>query len=219
MRKSKSTTPTFDVFSELWDSLGRIPPERIRLQPPPGMATEDDVIAAESRYGRLCELIDGTLVEKAMGYYESRVGGLVLHFIEVFLTEHDLGIVLAADGMIRVDEEQVREPDVSFFSWSQFPDRILPAGQILDRVPDLAVEVLSSANTKGEMERKRREYFLGGCKLVWEIDPVKKSARAYTAPDEFKRIGEKGTLDGGKVLPGFRLALADLFARAGRRPE
>jgi hypothetical protein len=69
------------------------------------------------------------------------------------------------------------------------------------------------------MERKRRDYFLGGCKLVWEIDAIKKTARVYTAPDESKGIGEKGKLTGGKVLPGFELPLADLFARAGKRPQ
>jgi Uma2 family endonuclease len=89
--------------------------------------------------------------------------------------------------------------------------------QILNVVPDLAVEVLSPSNTKREMEQKRREYFLGGCRLVWEIDPVKRTARVYTAPDESKLVREKGTLDGGDVLPGFRLPLARLFARAGKR--
>src|SRR5262245_40359961 len=218
MRRSKPPAPTFDLFSELWDSLGRVPPERIRMQPPPGTATEEDVIAAESRYDRLCELIDGTLVEKTMGWYESRIGGLLFHYLEVFAHEHDLGIVLGEAGMIRVDPGQVRLPDVAFYSWSHFPDRILPPGQILDLVPDLSVEVLSPSNTKAEMERKRRENFLGGCKLVWEIDPIKKTARVYTAPDESKRIRESGSLDGGAVLPGFLLSLAELFARAGKRP-
>jgi Uma2 family endonuclease len=219
MRKTKSTTPSFDLFSELWDSLGRIPPERIRLQPPPGTATEEDVIAAESRYDRLCELIDGTLVEKTMGVYESRVAFVLGRLLDEFAETHHLGFVFVADGLIRVEAEQVRVPDVAFYSWDLFPDRILPPGQILDLVPDLAVEVLSPSNTKGEMERKRREYFLGGSKLVWEIDPLKKTARVYTAPDESKRIGEKGSLDGGQVLPGFRLSLAELFGRAGQRLE
>jgi Uma2 family endonuclease len=219
MRKSKPTVPAFDVFSELWDSLGRVPPERIRMQPPPGTATEEDCIAAESRYNRLCELIDGTLVEKVMGWYESRVALVLGRLLDEYAERHDLGFTFGEAGMIRTDKTRVRMPDLSFVLWSRFPGRVLPKGQILNLVPDLAVEVLSPKNTRAEMERKRREYFLGGCRLVWEIDPDKKTARVYTAPDESKRISEKGKLTGGDLLPGFELPLAELFARAGRRPE
>jgi hypothetical protein len=103
MRRSKPSAPTFDVFSELWDNLGRVPPERIRMQPPPGTATEEDVIEAESRDNRLCELIDGTLVEKARGWYESRVATVISRLLDDFAEKHDLGIVIGADGMIRVE--------------------------------------------------------------------------------------------------------------------
>jgi Uma2 family endonuclease len=207
----------FERVSEVLEKLSYIPPERIRLKPIPGSATEKDVIRAEGRYNCLCELIDGTLVEKPMGYYESRLAVVHTTFLENFLTEHDLGIILAPDAMLRVEPGQVRLPDLCFLSWNQFPGRLLPPGSILDRVPDLAIEILSRSNTKEEMARKRREYFLGGCRLVWEIDPERKAARVYTAPDESKLVREKGTLDGGDVLPGFTLPLAQLFARAGRR--
>lgn len=219
MRTEKTAAPAFDLFSQLWDSLGRVPAERIRLRPPLGTATEDDLLAAESRTGRLCELIDGTLVEKAMGWYESRVGGVLFRLIDEFVEANDLGFALPADGMVRVDDDRVRLPDVAFYSWRHFPDRVLPPGQILAVVPDLAVEVLSPRNTPAEMARKRREYFLGGCRLVWEIDAEKGTARAYSSPDRATRLGPKGSLRGGDVLPGFELPLADLFARAGRRPE
>jgi Uma2 family endonuclease len=207
----------FETASELWESLGKVPLERIRMKPPPGTATEEDLIRAESRYNRLCELVDGTLVEKPVGWYESRVATVLSRDLEEYAETHDLGFVLAADGKVRVDPRRVRMPDVSFFSWKHFPDRVLPDGQILDLVPDLAIEVLGPGNTRGEMELKRREYFLGGCRLVWEIDPVKKTARVYTAPDESRLVREKGKLDGADVLPGFELSLARLFERAGRR--
>jgi Uma2 family endonuclease len=213
----KRVPPPFERLSELLERLGDIAPERIRLDPQPGTATEDDVIHAEARYNCLCELIDGTLVEKAMGYYESRLGGLLFYFLEMFLEEHDLGIVTGESGMTRVEPGQVRMPDVAFYSWDHFPNRILPPGAILKMVPDLAIEVLSPSNTKAEMARKRKEYFFGGCKLVWEVDPEKKTVRVYTAPDEEKLVRERGTLDGGEVLPGFKLSVAKLFQRAGKR--
>jgi len=219
MGQSKTPKIDFERISDLLERLGDIPPQRVRLRPVPGTATEKDVIRAEARCNRLCELIDGTLVEKPVGYYESRVATVLGYFVEAYLVKNDVGIALGADGMLRVAPEQVRMPDLSFFFWSHFPDRRLPPGQILDAVPDLAVEILSPSNTKKEMERKRKEYFLGGASLIWEIDPLKKTARVYTAPDESKLIREGEALEGGDVLPGFTLSLADLFRRAGERSE
>jgi hypothetical protein len=67
-----ATPPAPDNLAELLERLGHVPPERIRLQPPPGTATEADVLAAlEAPRKRICELIDGVLVEKAAGYTEA----------------------------------------------------------------------------------------------------------------------------------------------------
>jgi Uma2 family endonuclease len=119
--------------------------------------------------------------------------------------------------MVRVSPEQVRLPDVSIFLWEHFPGRKLPLGQILDMVPDIPVEVLSPTNTKAEMERKRHEYFNGGAKLVWEVDPPTRSVAVFTAPEVWTTLDENATLDGGSVLPGFTLAIREWFARAGER--
>jgi len=209
----------YEHLSDLLQGLADFPPERIRMRPPPGTATEADLLNEERRGRRLCELIDRTLVEKPMGYYESRVAGVLLHFIEDYLEIDDLGIVLPGDGLMRVEPGQVRLPDLSFFSWQHFTDRVLPNEQILSRIPDLVVEVLSPSNTRGEMARKRREFFLGGTRLFWEINPVKKTIRVYTNPEESRLLREKQTVDGGDVLPGFQLSIARLFQRAGRRAE
>jgi Uma2 family endonuclease len=189
-----------------------VPPERIRLEPRPGCATEADAIQNE-----MCELIDGTLVEKAMGYYESRIAVALIYFLERFLDTKPIGFLLDGSGIIRVTQEQIRLPDVSFFLWTHFPDRKLPGGQILGLVPDVAVEVLSPTNTPKEMERKRGEYFAGGAKLVWEVDPIKRTVEVFTAPDVSTILDESATLDGGAVLPGFTLSIRDWFARAGER--
>jgi Uma2 family endonuclease len=189
-----------------------VPPERIRLNPPPGRATEEDAIQNE-----MCELIDGTLVEKAMGYYESWLGFILIGYLDRYLEKHDLGIALESAGMIRVATDQIRLPDVSFISWDHFPGRKLPLGPILNIVPDLAVEILSPSNTLKEMERKRGEYFAGGAKLVWEVDPIKRTVEVFTAPDVSTTLDENVTLEGGAVLPGFSLSIRDWFARAGER--
>jgi Uma2 family endonuclease len=189
------------------------PPERIRLYPAPGTATEEDVLEVLARSGRICELIDGTLVEKTMTTYESMLAFELAYFIRGYLATHKLGVLAGGDGLLKILPGQIRAPDVSFIRWEQLPARGAPKPPIYPAVPDLAVEVLSKGNTAEEMERKLREYFQAGVRLVWTIEPKTRTARAYTAPGEGTEIGPDGSLLGGEVLPGFVLPLAQLFVQ------
>jgi len=182
MTKVFSPPAKVQTVADLLKRLGDIPPERVWFRPVPGTATEQDVIDIEAHQKRLCELVDGVLVEKTVGYYESRVAALIIHYFELFLDRHDLGIVLGADGTLRLMPGLVRIPDVSFISWDKLPNRELPAEPIPDLVPDLAVEVLSEGNTAEEMRRKLREYFNVGVRLVWLIDPATRTALVYSSP-------------------------------------
>ena len=218
MATASRKPPRFDNFAELLHQLGDVPLERIRLEAPPGTATEKDVLALRAGpERRLCELVDGVLVEKAMGIKASVLGAVLVHLICEFIDENDLGVVLGADGMIRTFPDQVRIPDVSFLSWDRYPGDEVPDEGISSFMPNLAIEVLSPGNTKAEMDRKLRDYFLAGVELVWIIDPKTQSAKAYTSPGDVQRIGKTGYLDGGTVLPGFRLSLKEIFARTKRR--
>ena len=78
-------------------------------------------------------------------------------------------------------------------------------------VGDLVVEVVSKSNTKPEIARKLREYFAAGSRLAWVVEPKPQTVRVHTAPDEFVVLGVDDWLDGGSVLPGFRLAVRELF--------
>jgi Uma2 family endonuclease len=208
-----SELPAHWSLADLQEHLGGIPLERIRLYPPPGSATEEDVVEIQEREDRLFELVDGTLVEKTVGWYESLIAVLIGRELSLFVSTHDLGKVLGADGALKVLAKRIRIPDVSFISW---PKRKLPRQPIPALVPDLAVEVLSESNTEAEMGRKLKEYFEAGVHLVWFVDPEARTTRAYTSPDEFVEVPEGGELDGGEVLPGFKLSLRRLFAEADR---
>jgi Uma2 family endonuclease len=204
------------TIAEIADHLG-VPADRVLASPSPGTATVDDVLAINDRENRLCELIDGVLVEKAMGFRESRLAVVLCYILESYLEDNDIGIVLGADGMLRLNPTQVRIPDVSFISWDQLPDREYPEARVPSLHPDLAVEVLSASNTPREMEQKLRDYFAAGARLVWYVDPVERSARVYTSPEAMTELDESRALEGGDVLPEFRLVIADWFLRA-RRP-
>ena len=211
------TSAPVETLADLLEQLGDIPPGRIRLQPPPGKATEKDLLALHKREGKLlCELVDGVLVDKAMGIKESLLAVLLIKLLGNFLDKHDLGILLGADGALRLTPGLVRIPDVSFISWDRLPGREIPDAPIPDLAPDLAVEVLSKGNTRKEMKRKVAEYFGAGVRLVWLVDPKNQIVDVYTAPDEVRRLVVRQTLDGGELLPGFTLPLRKLFAGRGK---
>lgn len=211
-----ATMTQWETLEDLVEQLGDIPLGRIRANPPPGHATEADVIEARRREKRLYELVDGVLVEKAMGFRESLLAGVVIGFLRAFVVPRNLGVVPAPDGMIRLFPGLVRAPDVAFASWDRFPDRKVPTEPIPTLVPDLVVEILSGSNTAKEMRRKRGEYFSQGVSLVWEVDPETRTVTVYTPDGTETVLTQTDRLDGGDVLPGFSLELSELFAELDR---
>ncbi len=205
------------TIADLLRDLGDISPKRIRLKPAPGRGTVQDVVRIEAREDRLCELIDGVLVEKVMGAKESFLACLLIQVLRNYVDRNPLGVVLGEAGMLQLRPRLVRIPDVSFISWNQMPSGEFPSEPVPNLFPDLAVEVLSRGNTRGEMNLKVSEYFAAGTRLVWIIDPDTHTAEVYTTPGECRRLKATQSLDGGEVLPGFKLPLKELFATKRRR--
>ena len=207
-----TSSPQIPTLADLLSRLGGVSPERVRFYPLPGTATEADVVAIEAGENRLCELVDGVLVEKPMGFRESLVAGWILTALNSFVMPRRLGVVSGSDGLMRLVPGLVRIPDVAFISRERLPGGRIPAEPIPQLVPDLAVEVLSESNTTAEMDRKRREYFEAGVRLVWLIDPEMRTAAVFTGPEQCVELNEDGAIDGGNVLPGFTLPLNELLA-------
>lgn len=201
-----------ESLADLLEQIGNVPLNRIPVRPPLGMATEQDVLDMERRpRKRLCELVDGVLVEKAMGTKESVLAAMIIYYLIAFLEEHVLGIVLGEGGMLKLFPGQVRIPDVSFISWERLPIGELPKEAIWGIVPNLAVEVLSKSNTKAEMKRKLRDYFFAGVQVVWLIYPKTQTAEIYTTATKKRRVRKDQALTAEAVLPGFSLPLPTLF--------
>jgi Uma2 family endonuclease len=164
----------------------------------------------------VCELVDGTLVEKPMGLKESIIALALASVLRDFVISRKLGLVSGEAGMMRLFAGLVRIPDVAFISWARVPGGKVPSEPVPFLAPDLAVEVLSPSNTRREMERKRREYFGAGVRMMWMIDIETRMVDVYTAAEKSTTLPESATLDGGDVLPGFELRLRELFAELDR---
>lgn len=178
-RASSGIASPFRTAADWWDALGHVPVERIVFDPLPGTATEDDVTRLDDHEDRLCELVDGTLVEKPTGLEESAIALLIGHLLISYVKPRKLGIVSGSDGMMKILSRRVRIPDVAFISWSRLPGGKVPDRPIPEMAPDLAVEVLSDSNTRKEMSNKLREYFTAGVKLVWYVDPKTRTVDVY----------------------------------------
>lgn len=200
------------TLEERLTELGGIAPDRVRTQPPPGTATLGDLLQAnDERREGLCELIDGCLVEKAMGYEASVVAIAIAHILRQFVAADHLGLVSGPDGFFKLTSS-VRGPDVAYISVTRLPGGKLPGDAFPAIVPNLVVEVLSLGNTKAVMARKRLEYFLHGVQVAWMVDCVQRTVAVYTSPTDVVILGQAEQIDGGIAVPGFSAKVAEFFS-------
>ncbi len=213
----------FHTIREAQERVGDVPDHRILSFPAPGTATALDLLDPKITRGRGVELVDGILVEKPMGFREEYLASLIFRAISRYLDVHDIGAVVGSQGLIRFTLNLVRLPDLTFTRWDSVENTAEiedPDSAFLELAPDLVVEVLSESNTPREMAIKLGEYATAGVKLVWYVDPEAKTVTVYPKGRERGRkvFGESDTLDGGKVLPGFALPVADIFALRTPKP-
>jgi Uma2 family endonuclease len=204
----------FDNGAQWLAALGDVPMERVVFDPWPGSATEADLLALVERDKRLCELIDNTLVEKPMGYWEGIIAMQIGALLLAFVSKADLGAVTGPDATVRMKSGRIRLPDVGFVSKERLP-RVWTA--IPSVSPDLAVEVLSETNAAREMKEKLAEYFESGTRLAWIVDPRTRTVAIHHDPGEPTQVVDETSCVGGDpVLPGMVLAVAEFFRNVPR---
>jgi Uma2 family endonuclease len=217
MSSVQPTSAPIKTLADLLARLGGVPLDRIRFHPSPGTARVQDVIAIEQQEGKLCELVAGVLLEKTMGFTESRLAVFLAGLLNAFVVPRNLGVVTGPDGTVELMADLVRIPEVAFTNWDRLPGRRCPPAPIPRLAPNLAVEMLSRSNTPGEMAVKRQDYFAAGVELVWEIVPDTRTAVVYTPTGAAKTLSGTDVLDGGTVLPGFTLPLSQVFEELDRK--
>jgi Uma2 family endonuclease len=168
----------------------------------------DDIVQLPENANRLLEYIGGSIVEVVSMGYSSEIGATVLSEIKVFTKRHNLGRVTGADGGYMVSGERYI-PDAAFISITKQPEPSYAAYNPIP--PDLAVEVLSPSNTNDEMRIQIVNYLLAGT-TVWIFDPDHQKVEIYVPDQSPRKLGIDDTIDGVSVLPGFTLAIRDVFA-------
>ena len=176
--------------------------------------TADDLWAMPEEFGKRFELVRGELVEvPGAGVVHGLIVKLVVRLLDLLVEPRRLGFVLG-DGVgfvVLHDPDVVRIPDVAFVSRERVPTDGVPAG-FFPTAPDLAVEVVSPTDQPAKVHAKVLEYLQGGTRLVWVLWPEERRATVYFADGVIRDLGPDQDIDGGDVLPGFRVRVGDLFA-------
>jgi len=154
------------------------------------------------------EYIGGEIVEVVSNPLSSKIASLVGTYMGVYLLKNDIGHLTGADGGYIVSGERYI-PDVGFISYAKQPELSYVEGYI-PNPPDLAVEVLSPGNADDEMAVKIANYLAAGT-VVWMLKPPQQQAVVFQPGKPTQTLDINGVLDGGAVLPGFKLALKDIF--------
>ena len=183
-----------------------VPSENGRGAPPSALAA---AIAADLLY----EVVDGKIVEKEMGARDVEIAAILDQYLGMFARTHRLGRALG-EFIFRIDQARdlQRRPDVAFVSHAKWPvQRRVPDVAVWDMVPDLTVEVVSPSNTADQVQEKIHEYFSAGVAGVWVVYPRQQLVYVYSSPTQIQVLKLGEDLDGGELIPGFRLPLAALF--------
>jgi Uma2 family endonuclease len=153
------------------------------------------------------EYIGGEIVEVVSNSKASKIALRIGARITIHVEVNQLGRVTGADGGYRVLGEDYM-PDVAFISNARQP--IDPDVAWNPLTPDLAVEVASSTDKHTVIADKVTNYPLAGT-LLWYVFPDDKQIKVYEQGQPSTTLGIDDVLDGGKVLPGFKLAVKDIF--------
>jgi Uma2 family endonuclease len=158
---------------------------------------------AERRF----ELIDGEIVEKMVTFRHGRIVTNIVGEMYIFLKQNRIANQ-SVEARYRVASDPLNDrlPDISVLkSGAEIPER----GPVM-RMPDLAVEVKSPDDRVKAMRRKADYYLEHGTQIVWLVIPEQRLVIVLT-PDDESYMTESDTLSGDPVLPGFTLAVRDIF--------
>ncbi len=147
-----------------------------------------------------------------MGALAATIASFLVSHLNLFAWQHRLGFAVSEVTFRLLANRPQRKPDVAYISY----DRWVPQPRTEDPpswnvVPNLTVEVVSPSDTISDLEEKVRDYFDAGVKLVWVLNPTLRRIYVYDSFTQVRILQENEELNGGEVLPGFRLRVAELF--------
>jgi Uma2 family endonuclease len=177
----------------------------------PRLMTADELFRLPDD-GHRYELVRGELRTMAPpGYQHGKFASRFDRRLGPFVESNQLGEVTTEVGFVLTDDpDTVRAPDLAFIRHER-----LPAPDVEHRyyrgAPDLAVEVVSPNDSYTEVTEKVAEWLAHGTRLVVVVDPRRRIVTVHRPDDAVTTLGIDDTFDGEDVVPGWQLAIRDLF--------
>jgi Uma2 family endonuclease len=156
------------------------------------------------------ELWAGEIIETVTSEEHGKIASIIVSEIRFFLKKHPkIQGHYAVEASFRLPDSNRYEcrPDVSF----RRTDDTVSKAPALETMPDFVAEVKSPGNTYDELRDKARFYLQHGTQLVWLVYPSKRLVEVYTSETTSEFFLKDDVLSGEDVLPGFTLAIAELF--------
>ena len=159
------------------------------------------------------ELVRGEL--RTMPYRsaeEGLIAGEVGFRLGTFVHEHRLGAVLAAGTgfLLATNPDTVRAPAAAFVSQARLD--ALPVGpSYRPEAPDLVAEVISPSDNYAEVEEKVIDWLDAGTRLVLVVNARHRTVTAHRSRTDITLLAAADVIDGGDVVPGWTLAVGELF--------
>jgi Uma2 family endonuclease len=170
----------------------------------------DEELRRLPRDGNKYELVDGGVRVSPAGWVHERVVARLVARVSTWVEARRLGDVFGSNALYVLPGGNRRAPDLSFVAAGRLDQAA--GSPWLELAPDLAVEVVSPDDSPRQLMDSVGEYLAAGTRLVWVIDPEKRTAAAYRSPTDVREIGPDGRLDGDDVLPGFVCPLSEVVA-------
>jgi Uma2 family endonuclease len=183
------------------------------------MSTEVQLMTADELLARppdgfVYELIKGELIKVSPppghehGLVAMNIAGPLFEYVKT----NNLGNVYAAETgyLLEQNPDTVRAADVSFVSRERI-EKAKPVQGYWKGAPDLAVEVISPSDTMGRIEGKVAKWLESGTRMLWVVSPKMRTVTVYRSLSEIMVLTDKDTLDGGDVVTGFQISVAEIF--------
>ncbi|MBC7843348.1 MAG: Uma2 family endonuclease [Gemmatimonadaceae bacterium] len=173
--------------------------------------TADELLVQSPRH-KSTEVVRGRmLVREPPSLFHGVASARLLYLLAHHVYARTLGVVCAQDTGFHLftDPDTVRAPDVAFIRAERAA--VIPPTGYGRTAPDLAVEILSPGDRRGDVLAKVEDWLKAGVSLLWVIEPKRVTAKVYRGDGSIALVSSTGDLDGEDVVPGFRCALADVF--------
>jgi Uma2 family endonuclease len=176
------------------------------------LTTADELYAMPDD-GVRYELVKGDLIRMSpAGDEHGRVTMSLAGPLHHHVLANKLGVVYAAETgfLLESDPDTVRAPDIAFVTNERLALTGTPRSY-RGCAPDLVVEVLSHGNTVSEVEAKVAQWLQADARMVWVVSPKLRTITVCRSLTDTVVLTASDTLDGGDVVPGFQIPVADLF--------